>query len=56
MERMPANVSTMCGSLLTVLVAVNGGDIIRTCVLGAVGTIVSYVISRAIKGIFERRG
>ena len=50
-EKMPGNVSALCGTLLTVLVTLNGGDIVKTIVLGALGTAVSYVVSRVMKRI-----
>jgi len=52
-EKMPGNVSTVCGSLVTVLVAFNGGDIVKTVVLGGIGTVVSYIVSRVMKRILE---
>ncbi len=50
----PANVSAVCGSLLSITVTLNSGDLIKSCVLGAIGTIVSYAVTRMLKALFER--
>ena len=52
-EKMHGQVSTVCGSLLTVLVTFNTGDMVRTVVLGGIGTVVSYGVSRVMKRLFE---
>lgn len=52
-EKMPGNVSAICGTLLSVVVSFSYGDLIKTVVLGALGTVVSYWVSRALKAVFE---
>jgi len=52
-ERMPANVSAVCGSLLSVTVSLNSGDLIKSVIPGVVGTLVSYAMSRVLKAVFE---
>jgi hypothetical protein len=52
-DKMPGNVSVICGSLLSATVSFSSGDITRTLILGALGTVVSYWVSRALKAIFE---
>jgi hypothetical protein len=53
-EKMPANVSAICGSLLSVTVSLSYGDLIKSVILGVVGTLVSYWMSRVLKAVFEK--
>lgn len=53
--KMPGQLSTLCGSLLSITVTLNSADLIKSCVLGAFGTIVSYAVTRVLKALFERR-
>jgi hypothetical protein len=51
--KVPAQLSLYCGSLLSIAVTIDFTNILRSCILGAVGTIVSYAISRLLKALFE---
>jgi mannitol-specific phosphotransferase system IIBC component len=45
---------TAGGTLLSVLVNINSGDILHTCVLAAVGALVSFTVSILLKVLFQR--
>lgn len=45
---------TAGGTLLSVLVNINSGDILHTCVLAAVGAVVSFTVSILLKVLFQR--
>jgi hypothetical protein len=51
----PAGLSAFCGSLLSIVVALDTGDLLKSCVLTAMGTAVSYAMSRMLKALFERK-
>jgi hypothetical protein len=53
--RSPAGWSTLSGSLLSIVVTFDASELIASCVLAAVGTIVSYGVSRMLKALFEKR-
>ena len=44
---------TLCGSLLALVITLDLGKIIISAILGVIGTIVSYAISRLLKALFE---
>jgi len=44
---------TAGGTLLSVLVNINSGDILHTCVLAAVGAIVSFTVSILLKVLLQ---
>ena len=45
---------TAGGTLLSVLVNINSGDILHTCVLAAVGAVVSFTVSILLKVLYQR--
>lgn len=45
---------TAGGTLLSVLVNISSGDILHTCVLAAVGAVVSFTVSILLKVLFQR--
>ena len=51
----PAGWSALSGSLLSIIISFDAGELIVSCVLAAAGTIVSYAVSRMLKAVFERR-
>jgi len=52
-DKTPARLSLLCGSLFSVAATITCGDVIKCVLLGAVGTVVSYAVSRVLKAIFE---
>jgi hypothetical protein len=53
-EKMPAQFGTLGGSLLSIAITITDGDLIKSFLLGAIGTITSYGISRLLKVLFEK--
>ena len=53
-EKMPAQLGTLGGSLLSIAITITDGDLIKSLLLGAIGTITSYGISRLLKALFEK--
>jgi hypothetical protein len=51
-DKMPANISAVCGSLLSITVSLNSGELIKSVILGVIGTLVSYWVSRILKALF----
>lgn len=47
--------STLSGSLLSIIVTFDAGELLTSCELAAAGTVVSYAVSRALKALFERK-
>lgn len=43
----------MGGCLLTVAVTVDYSDLVKSCLLAIIGTVVSYAVSRILKAIFD---
>jgi hypothetical protein len=54
-DKMPGHIGTIGGTLLSISVTLNGGDIVKSCILGALGTIISYTITKLLKAVFERK-
>jgi hypothetical protein len=52
-EKMPGKASMACGTLLSIAAAVSSGDLVKCLALGAIGTVVSYAVSRVLKALFE---
>jgi hypothetical protein len=52
--RTPAGWSTISGSLLSIIVSFDAGELVTSCLVAAAGTIVSYAVSRMLKALFER--
>jgi hypothetical protein len=53
-DKMPGQVSTISGALLSISVTLSSGDLIKSLILGALGTIMSYGITRLLKALFEK--
>ena len=51
--KMPSDYSTWGGALLSVVVMIDCGDLIKSFLLGVVGTMASYGASRLLKALFE---
>ena len=45
--------STVSGTILVVMVNINSGEIIKTTILAALGAIVSFAVSIALKYLFK---
>jgi hypothetical protein len=45
---------TVGGTLLTVIVNIQGADILKTCILAAIGALVSFCMSLAIKWVVKQ--
>ncbi len=48
-------IGTLGGTMLTIIVNLNAEDIIKTCVLAALGAIVSFVVSVFLKRLFNEK-
>lgn len=48
-------IGTLGGTMLTVIVNLNAEDIIKTCVLAALGAIVSFGVSVVLKRVFNKK-
>jgi hypothetical protein len=47
--------STTGGALTALINALQAQDLVRTCVLASVGTMVSFLVTLVLKKVFERR-
>jgi mannitol-specific phosphotransferase system IIBC component len=45
---------TIGGTLLVVLLQINAADIFKTCMLAAIGAVVSFMVSLCMKWILQR--
>jgi hypothetical protein len=52
-DKIPGRLSTLCGGVLALVINLDPGNLITTAILGAVGTIVSYAVTRLLKALFE---
>ena len=47
-------VGTFTGTALTVIANINGTDIFKTCILAAIGAVVSFFVSYGLKSWFKK--
>ena len=47
-------VGTLTGTALTVIANINGTDVFKTCVLAAIGAVVSFFVSYGLKRWFKK--
>jgi hypothetical protein len=52
-DKLPGKVCILSGSLLNLVVTFDFSNLISSIVLAAIGTTVSYFVSKALKAIFE---
>jgi mannitol-specific phosphotransferase system IIBC component len=45
---------TIGGTLLVILLQINAADIFKTCMLAAIGAVVSFIVSLCMKWILQR--
>jgi hypothetical protein len=55
-DKTSAQRGAMGGMLLSIGASIDSGDWMKSCLLAATGTIVSFILSRIMKALFERRG
>ena len=53
-EKMPFRAGVAGGSLLNVVVTFDCGHLLSSIILAAVGTAVSYFVTRGLKAVFEK--
>lgn len=52
-DKIPGRTSVLCGGLLAFVITLDMGDLIKSLILGAIGTLVSYALTRLMKALFE---
>lgn len=49
-------ISTLGGALLSISVNIDPSDLLKTAIYGVIGTTVSYLVSKLLNRLFNRRG
>jgi len=46
--------ATVSGTLLVVMMQINNNELMKTAVLAAIGAVVSFIVSKAMKHLWEK--
>ena len=55
MERFKHTGYSACGGIILAVIGISGEDVVKTIVLGTIGTAVSFAVSAMLEKLFKKR-